>query len=177
MATSTIESYDHSYSVLLNVDTNSAMKCVNCILKQRQIDDILSQFKSLQIMIETLKQDSSYEHGKDFGDQVTDNWSSRPSIRRFNEFAERRSGNNLSSHSMVCPNEYSILSNSTGNPYLEESKVLNLTEGRPYPLGSYVKRRDQGIPKNSVLPCRLRRHINSRHIIKKLRMTYCVSKV
>jgi hypothetical protein len=51
----------------------SARKCVNCVLKQRQIDDILSQLKSLQIVIETLKRDSSYEHGKDFDDQETDN--------------------------------------------------------------------------------------------------------
>jgi hypothetical protein len=86
---------------------------------------------------------------------VTDNWSSRPSIRRFNEFKEMRSGNNLLSHYTVCPNEYSILSSSTGSPYQEESKVPNLTEGRPYPFRSYVKRRDRGIPKNKVFPRRL----------------------
>jgi hypothetical protein len=51
----TTEPCDRSYSVLLNADTNSAMECVNCVLKQRQIDDILSQLKSLQIVIDTLK--------------------------------------------------------------------------------------------------------------------------
>jgi hypothetical protein len=155
MAALTNEPGDRFYSVSLNADTNSARKYVNCVLKQRQIEDILSHLKSLQTVIETLKQDSSYEHGKDFDDQVTDDWYSRPSIWRFNEFKEMRFGNNLSSHSMVCPNEYSILSSSTGSPYQEESKVPNLTEGRPYPFGSYVKRRDQVIPKNRVFPRRL----------------------
>jgi hypothetical protein len=50
--------WDRSHSLLLNSDTNSATKCVNCVLKQRQIDDILSQLKSLQAVIETLKRDS-----------------------------------------------------------------------------------------------------------------------
>jgi hypothetical protein len=71
--------FDHSHSLSLNADTNSAVKCVSCLQKQRQLDDILSQLKSLKKIVEILQQDSSLEYGRDFCCQVTDNWTSVPS--------------------------------------------------------------------------------------------------
>jgi hypothetical protein len=51
---------------VLNLDINSAYEFINCMSKQRQIDDILSQLKHLQNEIEIVKRDVCYYHEMEF---------------------------------------------------------------------------------------------------------------
>jgi hypothetical protein len=98
-------------------DTIKVEKCVSCINKQRQIDDILAQLKSLQEMTESQKRDSSGDW-KDPYDQVTDEWICVPSKRSYGDSKSTKSFINSSSRSIMCKNKYSTLSSLTDNSYL-----------------------------------------------------------
>jgi hypothetical protein len=90
-----------------------------------------------------LQQDSSFECGRDFCCQMTDNWTSVPSKWWHSEPKAMKSSNNLSCQSIVFTNKYNILSNSAENSYHVEVESRNLTDGSPYLFVSYERGRVQ----------------------------------
>jgi hypothetical protein len=66
---------DRSQLLSLNTDINGAVECVSCFYKQRQLNDILLQLKSLQKMVEILQQDSPLGYEREFPSPVSGNWT------------------------------------------------------------------------------------------------------
>jgi hypothetical protein len=104
MAAETCVLSDRSHPLSLNADINSAAKCVSCHQKQRQLNDILLQLKSLQKIVDMLQQDSSFEYGKDFSCLASDNWTNVPSKRQYSEHKVMKSSNNHLPQSVECVN-------------------------------------------------------------------------
>jgi hypothetical protein len=75
---------DRSLPFSSNSDIKSVMMCANCLQKESQLDDILSQLKSLQKIVELLQQDSSIEHGRDSISPSSNSWNAG-SKRRYSE--------------------------------------------------------------------------------------------